>query len=98
MLSIIESESDPTITETNFSCAAKAKLSVSEIPAPEPARIGGVRKLQIFRWGAAYYFQFWQELFKWKPRSLPGSARAALESEYKFVGAAESKILEVPGR
>ncbi len=46
--------------------AAKAKLKTSEIPCDEPPRIGGVRKLQILRWGAAYYFQFWAELFKWK--------------------------------
>ena len=44
--------------------AAKAKLKIGEIPCDEPPRIGGVRKLQILRWGAAYYFQFWAELFK----------------------------------
>jgi hypothetical protein len=47
--------------------AAKAKLKVSEIPGDEPPRIGGERKLQIFRWGAAYYFQFIRELFFWSP-------------------------------
>ncbi|MGE0527802.1 MAG: glycosyltransferase family 2 protein [Bdellovibrionales bacterium] len=50
--------------------AAKAKLAIGEIPAPEPPRIGGVRKLQILRWGAAYYFQFWQELLRWKASPL----------------------------
>ena len=36
---------------------------VSEIGSPEPPRLGGERKLQIFRWGAAYYTQFWMEFF-----------------------------------
>jgi glycosyltransferase involved in cell wall biosynthesis len=38
--------------------AAKAKLRLSEIPGDEPARIGGERKLQVLKWGAAYYLQF----------------------------------------
>ncbi|MBP0021230.1 MAG: glycosyltransferase [Cyanobacteria bacterium SBLK] len=46
--------------------AAKRKLKVTEIPGDEPPRIGGERKLQILRWGAAYYFQFIRELFLWK--------------------------------
>jgi glycosyltransferase involved in cell wall biosynthesis len=41
--------------------ASKSRLSIAEIPVDEPARIGGERKLQILRWGAAYYFQFWWE-------------------------------------
>lgn len=45
--------------------AAKLKLKIGEIPAAEPARIGGERKLQLFRWGAAYYLQFWLERFYW---------------------------------
>jgi glycosyltransferase involved in cell wall biosynthesis len=49
--------------------AAKAGVRIAEIPAGEPRRIGGTRKLQIFRWGAAYYFQFWRELWFWQPRS-----------------------------
>jgi glycosyltransferase involved in cell wall biosynthesis len=44
---------------------------VSEIGSPEPARIGGERKLQIIRWGGAYYLQFWLEYFRklshWRP-------------------------------
>lgn len=43
--------------------AARRNLKVAEIPGDEPARIGGERKLQILRWGAAYYFQFFQEIF-----------------------------------
>jgi glycosyltransferase involved in cell wall biosynthesis len=41
--------------------AARRKLRIDEIGVGEPARIGGKRKLQMFRWGAAYYFQFWYE-------------------------------------
>lgn len=46
--------------------AAKKKLKVVEISADEPDRIGGERKLRIFKWGAAYYFQFIRELFFWR--------------------------------
>jgi glycosyltransferase involved in cell wall biosynthesis len=45
--------------------AAKAGLRVTEIPGDEPARIGGERKLQIFRWGAAYLAQVIAEKFFW---------------------------------
>jgi glycosyltransferase involved in cell wall biosynthesis len=47
--------------------AAKAGLKITEIPGDEPPRIGGERKLQVLKWGAAYYFQFWRELWFWKP-------------------------------
>ncbi|MFQ5431204.1 MAG: glycosyltransferase family 2 protein [Nitrospinota bacterium] len=46
--------------------AAKMKKRIAEVPVGEPPRIGGHRKLQIFRWGAAYYFQFWRELWFWR--------------------------------
>jgi hypothetical protein len=61
--------------------AAKARLRITEVGVGEPPRIGGERKLQIFRWGAAYYFQFWYELFFWRPKakaiaeSKPGAAK-----------------------
>lgn len=45
---------------------AKKKLKVAEIPGSEPARIGGERKLQVLRWGAAYIFQIIQEVFVWR--------------------------------
>lgn len=48
--------------------ALKAKMRISEVAAGEPARLGGYRKLQILRWGAAYYFQFWRELWFWRKR------------------------------
>lgn len=46
--------------------AAKKRKKIGEVGVGEPARIGGERKLQIFRWGAAYYFQFWRELWFWR--------------------------------
>jgi hypothetical protein len=41
-------------------------LKIAEIPGDEPLRIGGERKLKILKWGAAYYFQLWRELFFWR--------------------------------
>ena len=66
-----------TIPEKLFGCtvswepllsvrAAKKKLRISEISADEPPRIGGERKLRIWKWGAAYYFQFLRDFFFWK--------------------------------
>lgn len=53
--------------EPLLSCrAAKRKLKICEIPGDEPPRIGGERKLQVLRWGAAYYFQFLREVFCWR--------------------------------
>ena len=46
--------------------AAKKKVEIGEIPEDEPARIGGKRKLQPFRWGGAYMSQVWRELWFWK--------------------------------
>jgi glycosyltransferase involved in cell wall biosynthesis len=46
--------------------AAKANLKIGEIPGDEPPRIGGERKLQVLRWGAAYFFQFIRELWFWR--------------------------------
>ena len=48
--------------------ALKAKKRIAEVATGEPERIGGKRKLQIVRWGAAYYFQFWRELWFWQPK------------------------------
>jgi glycosyltransferase involved in cell wall biosynthesis len=45
--------------------AVKRRVRIAEIAVSEPPRIGGTRKLQMFRWGAAYYFQFWRELWHW---------------------------------
>ncbi|MBM3567707.1 MAG: glycosyltransferase [Alphaproteobacteria bacterium] len=47
--------------------AAKRKLKVTELAFDEPPRVGGgTRKLQVIRWGAAYYLQFIRELWCWK--------------------------------
>jgi len=46
--------------------AAKRRLKVSEIPGDEPPRIGGERKLQVIKWGAAYFFQVFREIFCWR--------------------------------
>ena len=46
--------------------AAKRKLKIAEIPGDEPARDGGVAKLQVLRWGAAYMWEVWREIFVWK--------------------------------
>ncbi len=45
---------------------AKKKLKVADIPGDEPAREGGERKLQVWRWGAAYMYQVIREIFVWK--------------------------------
>ena len=46
--------------------AARAGLKISEIPSNEPKRLAGQAKVQIFRWGAAYYTQFILEYLKGK--------------------------------
>jgi glycosyltransferase involved in cell wall biosynthesis len=46
--------------------ALKRRLRIGEVAVGEPPRIGGNRKLQIWRWGAAYYFQFFRELWYWR--------------------------------
>ncbi len=49
--------------------ALKAGKFIQEFPCGEPARIGGTRKLQIWRWGAAYLCQIIREVWFWKPKS-----------------------------
>jgi glycosyltransferase involved in cell wall biosynthesis len=46
--------------------AVKRDKRVAEVSVGEPPRIGGRRKLQMLRWGGAYYFQFWRELWFWR--------------------------------
>jgi len=46
--------------------AAKRKLKVAEISGDEPARIGGERKLQIWKWGAVFLYQTIREIFWWR--------------------------------
>lgn len=45
---------------------AKRKLKCADIPGDEPAREGGERKLQVWKWGAAYMFEVFREIFIWK--------------------------------
>jgi glycosyltransferase involved in cell wall biosynthesis len=45
--------------------AARRGLKITEIPADEPARIGGDRKLKVFRWGASYLYQFLRDAVVW---------------------------------
>lgn len=75
----LDKEESYSIPERLFRCklswepllsvrAAKCGLKVGEIPGSEPPRIGGERKLKVFKWGAAFYFQFLYEVFCWKRR------------------------------
>ncbi|OGX39658.1 MAG: histidinol phosphate phosphatase [Omnitrophica WOR_2 bacterium RIFCSPHIGHO2_02_FULL_50_17] len=45
---------------------AKRRLKCADIPGDEPGREGGERKLQILRWGAAYMFEVFREIFVWQ--------------------------------
>lgn len=45
---------------------AKRKLKVADIPGDEPARLGGTRKLKIFRYGMAHLIQIIREIFYWR--------------------------------
>lgn len=47
---------------------AKYKYSYKEVGVGEPARIGGERKLQIFKWGAGFLLQLIRELW-YRPKS-----------------------------
>lgn len=66
-------ETEERLFKTNISWepllsirALKRKLKVAEIPGDEPVRTGGVRKLQVMRWGAAFMFEVIREIFVWK--------------------------------
>jgi glycosyltransferase involved in cell wall biosynthesis len=43
--------------------AARMKLVINEVAVGEPARIGGERKLQIFRWGGSFLMQLVREVW-----------------------------------
>lgn len=55
--------------------ALKYGYDIAEIPASEPPRIGGERKIRIVNWGAVYYSQFWLEFFKPRKQSKLKPAR-----------------------
>src|SRR3989338_6930613 len=66
-------ETEERLFKTNISWepllsirAAKRKLKVAEIPGDEPARSGVERKLQVLRWGAAFMYEVFREIFIWK--------------------------------
>ena len=47
--------------------AAKTNMDTAEIPGDEPPRLAGVRKLQVWKWGAAYLMQIFRNLlWSWK--------------------------------
>jgi glycosyltransferase involved in cell wall biosynthesis len=48
----------------NYSDAMTILMKTADIACPEPARIGGKRKLQIVRWGVAYMTQVIFEKFR----------------------------------
>jgi len=52
--------------------AARARLKCAEIPGDEPPRIGGERKLQMWRWGASYLWQMIFDLLWWPERDRIG--------------------------
>jgi glycosyltransferase involved in cell wall biosynthesis len=53
--------------EPILSCrAARRKLPVAEIFGDEPPRIGGERKLQIWKWGSTFLFQFIRDFFMFR--------------------------------
>ena len=69
--------------------AAKRGLKIGEVPVGEPPRIGGERKLQVLKWGAAYYFQFWRELWHW--RQAPEATRWQLASHAETLDGEQSE-------
>jgi glycosyltransferase involved in cell wall biosynthesis len=58
--------------------AARRGLRVTEIPGDEPPRVGGERKLRVFRWGASYYYQFIRDALLWPRRGPTTPARYGL--------------------
>lgn len=61
--------------------AAALGCKVGKIGSPEPKRIAGERKLQVLRWGAAYYTQFYLEFFRLRVlRQKPPLTESAIQS------------------
>lgn len=56
--------------------AISHQKKVTEIASLEPKRLGGERKLQVLRWGAAYYFQFWTEFFFRRHVQIPAQKQS----------------------
>ncbi len=55
--------------------AAAFRKRIGRIGSPEPKRIAGERKLQIIRWGAAYYTQFILEFVRFRILNRPPVGR-----------------------
>lgn len=51
--------------------AAKRKCACTDILSIEKKRVAGERKLQIFKWGAAYFLQMLCERCAWQKRASP---------------------------
>jgi glycosyltransferase involved in cell wall biosynthesis len=66
---------------------ARDRYKIGEIPGDEPDRIGGERKLQVWRWGAVYLVQTLREFF-YRPKPdksypLPAPDMAANQARIK---------------
>ena len=61
-----------TLDFTSFTMNLGSKLildctrGAGGISGDEPPRLGGERKLRVFRWGASYYFQFFRDWLLWR--------------------------------
>lgn len=53
--------------------SAARNYKIAEVGSDEPKRFGGERKLQVIRWGGAYYFQFFYEFLKGQEKMAPKS-------------------------
>lgn len=53
---------------------AKYKIEWVDVPVGEPPRIGGERKLQVFRWGISFLFQLIREIW-YTPNSIRNAKR-----------------------
>ncbi len=81
--------------------AAANKCRIDEIPGDEPDRIGGERKLQIWRWGAVYLVQTFREIFyRPKPDKAyplpppdPAACQARIEQSIRLSEQARTKVI-----
>jgi glycosyltransferase involved in cell wall biosynthesis len=49
--------------------SAKGKYRCADIPGDEPKRVGGERKLQMFRWGAGTLYEIFRDFLFWRRRT-----------------------------
>ncbi len=67
---------------TSVTRAARLGLRVAEVPGAEPPRIGGTRKLRVFRQGLGCFFQIVEEFVLFRPpagadETCAGTAKSA---------------------